>query len=52
VSWDSVKIGDVAHLLPVAANFVIDYSSGKRWRIEVQYKNHRHFESSTNVTFH
>lgn len=52
VSWDSVKIGDASYLLPVAANFIVDYSSGKRWRVEVEYKNHRHFESSTNVTFH
>lgn len=52
LSWDLVKIGDTSHLLPVTANFVVDDSSGKRWRIEVQYKNHRHFESSTNVTFH
>ena len=52
VSWESVQIGDAPHLLPVTANFVVEFSSGKRWRIEVQYKNHRHFESSTNVTFH
>jgi len=52
VSWDSVKIGDASYLLPVAANFVVDYSSGKRWRVEVEYKNHRHFESSTDITFH
>ena len=52
VSWDFVKIGDASHLLPVAANFVVLYSSGKRWRVEVQYKNHRHFEAATNVTFH
>jgi hypothetical protein len=52
VSWDNVKIGDASHLLPVGANFVILYYSGNRWRIEVEYKNHRHFESSTNITFH
>ena len=52
VSWDYVKIGDTSHLLPVGANFVVFYSSGSRWRIEVDYKNHRHFEASTKVTFH
>jgi hypothetical protein len=52
VSWDFVKIGDASHLLPVAADFVVFYSSGKRWRIEVQYKNHRHFETATDITFH
>ena len=52
VSWDYVKIGDASHLLPVAANFVILYSSGARTRIDVEYKNHRHFEASSNITFH
>jgi hypothetical protein len=52
VSWGYVKIGDASHLLPVGANFVVLYSSGKRWRIEVVYKNHRHFETSTDIKFH
>jgi hypothetical protein len=51
VWWDYVKIGDALHLLPVRANFVAVFSSGKRWRVEVEYKNHRHFEASTNITF-
>ncbi|MGA3202486.1 MAG: hypothetical protein ABSF12_08325 [Bryobacteraceae bacterium] len=51
VSWDYVKIGDASHLLPVGASFVVRYSSGSRWRVEVEYKNHRHFEASTSVTF-
>jgi hypothetical protein len=52
VSWDYVKIGDDFHLLPVAANFVVLYSSGSRFRVDVEYRNHRHFEASTNITFH
>jgi hypothetical protein len=52
VTWDSVKIGDASHLLPVAANFVVLYSSGSRFRVDLEYKNHRHFEASTNLTFH
>lgn len=52
VSWDYVKIGDASHLLPVGANFVTLYSSGARWRVDVEYKNHRHFEAATNLTFH
>jgi hypothetical protein len=28
------------------------YSSGVKWRVEVEYKNHRHFEAATNLTFH
>ena len=51
VTWNDVKIGDGSHRLPVAANFVILYSSGVRWRVDVEYKNHRHFEASTNLTF-
>jgi hypothetical protein len=50
--WDYVKIGDNSHLLPVRANFLVSYSSGTRYRVEVEYRNHRHFEASTKVTFH
>jgi hypothetical protein len=49
--WDYVKIGETSHLLPVRANFLVVYSSGTRYRVEVEYKNHRHFEASSNVTF-
>jgi hypothetical protein len=51
IFWDYVKIGENVHLLPVRANFLVSYSSGTRYRVEVEYKNHRHFEASTNVTF-
>lgn len=51
VSWADVKIGDASHLLPVAANFEILYTSGTRARIEVEYRNHRHFEASSNISF-
>ena len=50
--WDYVKIGENSHLLPVRANFLVVYSSGTRYRVEVEYKNHRHFEASSAVTFH
>ncbi len=49
--WDYVKIGENSHLLPVRANFLVVYSSGTQYRVEVEYKNHRHFEASTKVTF-
>jgi hypothetical protein len=51
VFWDNVKIANEVHLLPVAANFLVVYSSGARSRVEVKYTNHRHFEASTNITF-
>jgi hypothetical protein len=49
--WDNVKIGEGSHLLPVRANFLVVYSDGTRYRVEVEYKNHRHFEASTKITF-
>ncbi len=51
VTWDYVKIADASHLLPVAAEFVVDYSNSTRFRIEITYANHRHFESASRVTF-
>jgi hypothetical protein len=51
VTWANVKIGDAAHLLPVAANFLVVYRSGAQTRIEVEYKNHRHFEASSEITY-
>jgi hypothetical protein len=51
VTWDFVKIGEDSHLLPVRADFLVRYSDGTRYRVEVEYKNHRHFESSSNLTF-
>ena len=52
VTWDYVRIGDASHLLPTKADFLVSYAAGVRWRVEVAYKNHRHFEASTNLTFH
>jgi hypothetical protein len=52
LSWGFVKIADTPYLLPVAADYVFTFSPGDVWHIVVQYKNHRHFEASMNVTFH
>ena len=49
--WDSVKIGDVSHWLPVSADFSWRMSDGSLTRAAAVYKNHRHFEAATNVTF-
>jgi hypothetical protein len=49
-SWDYVKIGDANYLLPVATDFIWTFPKGA-WHIETQFKNHRHFEASTDVTF-
>jgi hypothetical protein len=52
ITWDYVKIGAESHLLPVRASFLVRYYDGTQYRIDVEYRNHRHFEASTNVTFH
>jgi hypothetical protein len=51
-SWDYVKIGEASHLLPIATDFVWTPPNGSTWHVAAQYKNHRHFESSADVTFH
>lgn len=52
ITWGYVKIGAETHVLPVRASFLVSYYDGTHYRIEVEYRNHRHFEASTNVTFH
>ena len=52
ISWDYVKIGGASYLLPVALDYFVDIVSGDTWHVSVEYKNHRHFEAATNVTFH
>jgi hypothetical protein len=52
VSWDYVKIAGDSHLLPVAADYITIYDSGRMALTRAQYKNHRHFEASSSVTFH
>jgi hypothetical protein len=51
-SWDYVKIGDASYLLPVSWEWFGGFTKEDLWHVTVEYKNHRHFESSTNVTFH
>ncbi len=51
-SWDYVKIGDATHLLPVRVEIMGRNAEGFWSRATVEYKNHRHFEASTNIVFH
>ena len=51
IEWDDVKIGDTTHLLPVSAEFVARYKAGAVWRVSLEFKNHRHFEASSTVTY-
>lgn len=50
-SWDYVTIGDTSHLLPVAEEIYGGFTFADLWHVVVEYKNHRHFEASTKVTF-
>jgi hypothetical protein len=51
IFWDYVKIGEESHLLPVRATFEVRYYDGTRYRIEVEFKNHRHFEASSHIVY-
>jgi hypothetical protein len=51
-SWAYVKIGDATHLLPVGVEITGRQANGSWAREIVTYKNHRHFETSTNLVFH
>jgi hypothetical protein len=52
VSWDFVRIGDATHLLPVSADITIVLSTGEMKLARHEYKNHRHFEAASTITFH
>jgi hypothetical protein len=52
ITWDYVKTGDGTYLLPVAVDMVGGFTQADLWHITVEYKNHRHFQAATNVTFH
>jgi hypothetical protein len=51
ISWDYVEVGEESHLLPIRANFLVRYYDGTRYRIDAEFKNHRHFEASSNISF-
>ena len=49
--WSSVQIGEASHWLPVSADFVWKMADGSFTKATIVYKNHRHFEAATNITF-
>jgi hypothetical protein len=52
-TWHYVRIGDETFLLlPVSAEVVSLFAHGNGARVSMQFKNHRHFDASTNVIFH
>jgi len=50
VAWDNVEIGGASHLLPVAYELALT-RAGAVFRVAVEYRNHRHFEAASSVTF-
>jgi hypothetical protein len=51
MAWDYVKIGEASHWLPVSAEFVWTTDTALRVKADVEYRNHRHFESSTDIKY-
>ena len=52
IRWDHVKIGGESYLLPVSQEIFGGFVHADLWHVVVAFKNHRHFEASSNVTFH
>jgi hypothetical protein len=48
-SWDHMNAWGQSYVLPVAFDLMV--VNGDRYHAVVEYKNHRHFEASTDVTF-
>jgi hypothetical protein len=51
-SWAYVAIGGSSYLVPISTEAVLRMSDGSMARMTTEYTNHRHFEASTNLTFH
>ena len=49
--WGTVKIGDAIHLLPISLDWTWITPTGDTWHVTASFKNHRHFESATNIRF-
>jgi hypothetical protein len=50
MTWDYVKIGEASYWLPVSAEFIWTFTR-LRGREVVEYRNHRHFESTTDIKY-
>jgi hypothetical protein len=50
MTWGSVKIGDDSHWLPVSADFIWKMGANL-YRTAIEYRNHRHFEAATSITY-
>lgn len=52
IRWDYVKIGGESHLLPVSQEIFGGFVRADLWHVVVEYRNHRHFEASSDVSYH
>jgi hypothetical protein len=49
--WGYATIGGSSYLVPTYAGVVVRISDGSMERVTTEYRNHRHFEAATTVTF-
>jgi hypothetical protein len=49
--WGYATIGGSSYLVPVSSEIVVRMSDGSTERGTTEYKNHRHFEAATSITF-
>jgi hypothetical protein len=49
--WDYLKSGDATYLVPMGYELFFAFSSGDQWHVSAEFKNHRHFQSSVNLTY-
>ena len=51
-TWEWVMAGDGRELLPVSGEVLVVYANERRaYLTQVDYRNHRHFQASSNLTF-
>jgi hypothetical protein len=50
-TWDYVKVGEERHLVPVETQNLMGRSDGSVSYSVMAFKNHRHFEAFTNITY-
>ena len=49
--WGYATIGDSSYLVPISSEIVLRMSDGSSERGKTEYRNHRHFEAATSITF-
>lgn len=49
--WGYATIGGSSYLVPISAEALVRMSDGSTERVITEYRNHRHFEAATSITF-